>query len=426
MFRQFRRLKSFAARRAPALRGVTQDLRWQWLDWADTARSAIRGDHRDVDKLRIAVPAKRARLARIYIDVSVIDQYDAGTGIQRVVRAIRDHLPGALGQGVEVDYLVVRPPNHRYATVDGKPLDGSAGALFFGLDFATDAIFQNRQQLRRFKADGGRMWFLVHDILPLSHPNWFTPSSRVRYRRWLRVCAALADGFFCVSPVVAEQLKCVLSERYARTALPRIEVVQLGSNFTSADRKSCLSDLPDAPGLDSELFLRAALVVGTLEPRKGHADVLDAYDRLWGDGHQLPLILIGKPGWNTFSLQSRIRRHPQHGRLLFWLENVDDHALHAAYRHCRLAIVPSYAEGYGLPLDEALALGASVLARDIPVFRRHDETAVSYFAADAGADSIAAHILAKQQGEKPRQVLPPLRQWEETARQVARELDCAL
>ena len=363
---------------------------------------------------------------QVYIDVSVIEQNDAGTGIQRVVRSLREHLPLALGPAVRAEHVIIPQPFGRYVTRRGAPLTGAPGALFLGLDFATDAIYRNRQQLLEFKRNGGALWFLLHDILPLSHPRWFTASSRVRYRRWLRVCAALADGFLCVSPVVAAQLKGLLEERFPRSTMPRIAVVQLGSDITNADRQLSLSDLPDAPGLDSELFRRAALIVGTLEPRKGHADVLDAYDRLWGDGHQLPLVLIGKPGWNTFQLQSRIRRHPQHGRLLFWLENVDDHALHAAYRHCRLVIVPSHAEGYGLPLDEALALGASVLARDIPVFRRHDETAVSYFAADAGADSTAAHILAKQQGEKPRQALPPLRQWEETARQVARVLDCAL
>ena len=266
---------------------------------------------------------------------------------------------------------------------------------------------------------------MVHDILPVSHPQWFTSAAGLKYRRWLRVCAALADGILCVSPVVAVQLEDLLSRRYGRTDLPRIVTIDLGSDITPADRELDASELPVADGLDTAKFNRAALVVGTLEPRKGHADVLAAFNLLWNDGHDIPLILIGCGGWNTNALQYRIRQHQQHGRLLFWLDDVNDHALHAAYRHSRLVIVPSLAEGYGLPLDEALALGTPVLARNIPVFRRHHDGPVSYFAERADAASIAAAILAAHAAAGGPRRLAPLRQWDDTARQVARELGCA-
>jgi glycosyltransferase involved in cell wall biosynthesis len=356
----------------------------------------------------------------------VIHVNDAGTGIQRVVRSLRDHLPAALRPEIEHELLIVRNSREGYVTSAGTGFAGAPGSLFFGLDFATESIFRAQHALRKFKLDGGQIWFLVHDILPVSHPHWFTPASRLRYRRWLRVCAALADGILCVSPVVAAQLEELLSLRYGSTNLPRIATIDLGSDFTPADRELAAAGLPVAAGLDNAKFNRAALVVGTLEPRKGHADVLAAFDLLWRDGHDIPLILIGRVGWNTDALQGRICRHPQYGHLLFWLRDVDDHALHAAYRHCRLVIVPSLAEGYGLPLDEALAAGAPVLARDIPVFRRHDDDApVSYFAERADAASIASSILAAHAAADGPRRLAPLRQWGDTARQVARELGCA-
>lgn len=408
------------------VRQTSQALRWRLLDWADrilfvpvVERTAIR---------LLAGPQNGGSLKpvkRIYVDVSVIHMSDAGTGIQRVVRSLREHLPAALSPEIEQELLIVRDSRVGYITSAGTRLVGAPGSLFFGLDFATDSIFQSRHALRRFKQAGGQLWFLVHDILPVSHPQWFTHASRLKYRRWLRVCAALADGILCVSPVVAAQLEDLLSRRYGRTDLPRIATIDLGSDITPADRELDTSELPVADGLDNAKFNRAALVVGTLEPRKGHADLLAAFNLLWKDGHDLPLILIGRAGWNTDALQFRIRQHPQYGRLLFWLDDVNDHALHAAYRHSRLVIVPSLAEGYGLPLDEALALGTPVLVRDIPVFRRHDDAPVSYFAERADAASIAASILAAHAAAVGPRRLAPLHQWDDTARQVARELACA-
>lgn len=241
----------------------------------------------------------------------------------------------------------------------------------------------------------------------------------------MRVVAALADGIMCVSPVVANQLEQLLTKRYGVKELPPIVTVELGSDITLADRELAVSELPVATGLDVPKFKNAALVVGTLEPRKGHADVLAAFELIWAADHGIPLVLIGRAGWNTGALQRRIRQHPQFERLLFWLEDVDDHALHAAYRHCRLVIVPSLAEGYGLPLDEALALGSPVLARNIAVFGRHIDRRISYFAEHADAASIADAIIAAHNAAHGPRRMAPLRQWEETARQVANALGCA-
>lgn len=400
-------------------------VRWQLLDWVD--RSLFVPAVERVAVRRLAPPRRGDSpdpVTRIHIDISVIHMNDAGTGIQRVVRSLRNHLPAALRPGIEHEMMIVRDSRVGYVSVAGEPLAGAPGSLFFGLDFATDSIFAARQSLADFKRAGGRIWFLVHDILPLSHPHWFTPASRLKYRRWLRTCAALADGFLCVSPVVAAQLKDLLEQHYRRPDLPRIATIELGSDIALTSR-AIEGELPAATGLDSATFTRAALVVGTLEPRKGHADVLAAFDLLWADGHDIPLVLIGKVGWGTSALQQQIRDHPQHGRLLFWLDDVDDHALHAAYRQCRMVVVPSLAEGYGLPLDEALAVGAPVLARDIAVFRRHDAAPVRYFAADADASAIADALLAVYAAAEGPRRLAALRTWDDTARQVARELGCA-
>lgn len=402
------------------------DLRWRFRDFTDRLIFPPEREAHMVARARALLPPSPShRPERLLIDLSVINNHDAGTGIQRVVRSLRDRLPEAVDPGIMIEPVIVRKLRKGYVTLAGEELRGGPTSLFFGLDFSTDAVHRARKQLHALRRTGTPLWFLVHDVLPMSHPHWFTSPSRLKYRRWMRVCAALADGIFCVSPEVSRQVADLMISRYKRTDLPHIVTVTPGSNITAIDSQVGPEHLPQVPGLDPAGFARAVLVVGTLEPRKGHSDALAAFDLLWRQGHDIPLVLIGRPGWNTAGLQAAVRQHEQYGRLLFWFDDASDNTLHAAYRYCRLTLVPSLAEGYGLPLDEALALGSPVLARDIQVFHRHHQNGIRYFSEGADAASLAATILstlAESNGKRSMQILPD---WGTTAQECAKALNCA-
>lgn len=408
------------------LHGQYIALRWRLHDLADRLAFPPKREARMVARIRASLPPPSSRPPeRLLVDLSVINKHDAGTGIQRVVRSIRDRLPQAVRPGVKVEPVIVRKLREGYVTISGNGLAGGPDSLFLGLDFATDAVHRSRRQLLALRRTGTPMWFVVHDILPLSHPQWFTYPSRLKYRRWMRQCAALADGVFCVSPDVSRQVAQLMAERYARPDLPRIVTITPGSDITAADRQIGTEPLPAASRLDAAAFAHAVLVVGTLEPRKGHADALAAFERLWDRGHDIPLVLIGRAGWGTAALQAAIRQHERYGDQLFWFDDASDDTLHAAYRHCRLTLIPSLAEGYGLPLDEALALGSPVLARDIPVFRRHHQDQVHYFPETADPAALADAILASLDREPTPDAFPALPDWDMTARQFVTALDSA-
>jgi hypothetical protein len=111
------------------------------------------------------------------------------------------------------------------------------------------------------------------------------------------------------------------------------------------------------------------LMVGTVEPRKRHAQVLEAFEQLWAAGEDVNLAIVGKVGWNVDPLIQRLRGHPERERRLFWLEGISDEMLTKVYGCATALIVASLGEGFGLPLIEAAQHHLSVIARDIPVFR---------------------------------------------------------
>jgi glycosyltransferase involved in cell wall biosynthesis len=118
-------------------------------------------------------------------------------------------------------------------------------------------------------------------------------------------------------------------------------------------------------GLERGYFL----FVGTLQPRKNVTALLEAYDRLpksVQSAHQL--VIVGRYGWGVPELRDALRARRAAHRVV-WLEYVEREVLHAVYRDAGAFVFPSLAEGFGLPVLEALASGLPVVASDLPVVR---------------------------------------------------------
>lgn len=327
------------------------------------------------------------KLQRVFVDVSVIYEHDAGTGIQRVVRALS---LGLCAQATTLDFelhFVAAGRDTPYHTIpwphdseayDSITIDGRPGDVFIGLDYSLDAIRWNANQLACFRRNGGRLWFLVHDLLPLENPEWFSRYTVLRYRAWFDILATVADGFLCNSLQTESQLRNSLQRLHGLEGGYLTKVLPMGYQFENGSQVQ----RPTSDRLASFLRRRPApyfLQVGTLEPRKGHSDVLDAFDILWAAGFGGALVFVGKKGWKMDNLYFRINSHPLLGRMLFWFDDVNDAQLNRMYRECKGLIIASLAEGFGLPLIEALGHRTPVLARDLKVFRQHEACGVEYF-----------------------------------------------
>jgi glycosyltransferase involved in cell wall biosynthesis len=188
----------------------------------------------------------------------------------------------------------------------------------------------------------------VHDLVALEHPDLHPPRSVVMQRAQLRAAITRADVVIAVSHATANTLKTHGVDP------DRIVVAPNGATrFRERDR----SVVPDDPYV---------LAVGSLTPRKGFETLVAAFAGA-GLPSRFRLVIAGADGWDAPAVRQAIERHDRAGRVIC-TGRVSDAQLAALYEGCTAACVPSVAEGFGLPVVEAAALGAVVLASDLPVF----------------------------------------------------------
>lgn len=427
---------SVGARPFPARLGkyIVRKSRWlvdriqkHWFDaWGGrlyvtrARRSAFASASRRAD---VRLDARtEAQAGRLYIDVSVICRSDAATGIQRVVRSVAFLLAQGVGDPEPIfiyahkgRHQVVHLKDGGYVLTDERVVY-AAGDTFVGLDYALDALWRMRGELIRMRRMGVRFWYVVHDFLPLTHPDWFSYPTVLRFRGWLAIIAGTADGFFCVSPPVERELRSVLRLHFGLEEGYRTVVIPMGWNLATdhpsiglpGDFDRVLARLRAAPSM---------LMVGTIEPRKGHAEALAAMEHLWDQGFDANLVLVGGIGWKTDALCAAMENHREADKRLLMLGKVSDEALEYLYAACSGVFVPSLAEGFGLPVVEAIGRSKRVLARDLAVFSQHAGKGVTYFDADADTQELARAIKAWLTGLE--QLDPPrpdlLATWRDTA-----------
>lgn len=312
---------------------------------------------------------------RLLVDISILNRHDAGTGIQRLVKSKLEEFLSRPPEGYVVQpvaatksefYQPVAWRGKFTVSPHGNDVELGEGDIFFGLDLCANILPHHRTRLLEWKRRGANFVFVMYDLLPLQRPEWFSGKLVAAFRRWMPVVVTLADEVQCISKAIADDFERWIQSRYDLNSSDiAISVMPIKASdwMPELAQENCATDLPCVS--DTPFFL----TVGTVEPRKGHADLLDGFERMWSSKPDLAWVIAGRPGWKTAALQSRIKTHPLFGSRLFWLEGADDRQLGNLYKNCHGVILPSHAEGLGLPALEALEMNKPVLARDLPVYR---------------------------------------------------------
>ena len=367
---------------------------------------------------------------QLFIDVAVISKHDAGTGIQRVVRALALALIKTAGSAWEIRFVAAtrRHCYHEIAWPDQKqaenfePIQGKPGDIFLGLDYSLDTVRRHRKQLASFRRNGGALWFLVHDLLPLEKPEWFSRNTVIRYKAWLGILAGIADGFLCNSQQTELDLRKNLTKVFGLSSGYDCAVLPMGPNIAEVLLPAREHEaLPTRFDLNQPFFL----MVGTLEPRKGHFDIVAAFNQLWRNGAQEKLVLVGRMGWEVAELKEAIVNNPERDHRLFWFDDVADAELYNLYELCSGGIIASYGEGFGLPLIEMLGHNKPVLARDLAIFRSHESAGVRYFPMKADTQQLCDHIQnwMKDVQDGAITVKKPQYSWQDSAQTLMNAID---
>lgn len=198
----------------------------------------------------------------------------------------------------------------------------------------------------------------VHDLIPIDHPEYCRPGDDAKHRARMRNVAAHADRVLVNSAFTAERLQA-FAAACGRADLP-VSVAPLG-----VDRP---------PPADAAPFPAARpyfVTVGTIEARKNHLLLLNIWRRLTETlGPSAPrLVVIGRRGWEIEAVADMLERSPPLEATVLETGPVDDRLLARLMAGARALLMPSFTEGFGLPVAEALAAGVPVIASDIPAHR---------------------------------------------------------
>lgn len=205
---------------------------------------------------------------------------------------------------------------------------------------------------------GARVVVMIHDTIPLDLPGTQRPGTVASFRARLAAVAGHADLVIHVSAATKRDAERHMA-RFGR--VPPGIVAHPGVTLAAPDPSLVPVGLcPETPYFVS---------LGTIEPRKNHHLLLDIWERFAAEGAQAPhLLILGHRGWNNEAVFRRLDALPP-GGLVREVAGLPDAAVAAILGGATALLMPSRAEGFGLPVAEAAARGVPVIAADLPVYR---------------------------------------------------------
>ncbi|PXX23818.1 MULTISPECIES: glycosyltransferase family 1 protein [Burkholderia] len=211
---------------------------------------------------------------------------------------------------------------------------------------------------RAASSAGTRTVVMVHDLIPITHPHYCRSASVRKHARRITTTLRFAAGIVTNSQATLRALTAFADEN--GLPMPPAAVARLGVDT---------EPLPVSSGRN--IARPHFVMVGTIEPRKNHWFILHLWRELvarWGNA--VPqLVIVGRQGWKCANELDMLKQCPELQEVVVYLPDCSDATMFAQLRSASALLFPSFVEGYGLPIAEALSMGVPVLASNLAVFR---------------------------------------------------------
>ena len=263
--------------------------------------------------------------------------------------------------------------------IQNNEIEPSARDVYFmpELQIRGIQIPANHPRPGQLREKGVQTYAVLYDILPLQMPQYFEEKTAKAFYPYVRDMISDYDGILTDSRAVSDE---VIQYCMDHRELQIDHTVKIGWFHNGVDTFAEATDA-DSDGPDIAEFFsgQVFLMVGTIEPRKGHQLVFKAFEELWGAGCGAKLCFIGRAGWSMEGFIEQLKAHKENGHKFLFLEGASDQILHFAYTHSAALIQASAGEGFGLPIIEAGQYGLPVICSDIPVFHEIADVNAIYF-----------------------------------------------
>lgn len=403
-------------------RSMKESLSWRLtapLRWCDAAVRSAKTRRVKVDRNKTFSWLDRAVFQRsgksILADYSLTLEDRSSPGMRRVTKGL---LRGAMEAGLSYVPVDLRGGEIRDISPQfgGKKFDLGFPEVKCSAFLLADAGWEYADALRplleRLRNSGIPSAALVHDAIPFDHPDLCLPGSVDGFSNWMDTVFDYCSNVICVSEYSAERVRHHLALRRPDRLGHCMVRSWLPGNETWAGQPAEDQLVP------ADDFI---LCVGTVEPRKNYAMLLQAMDALWAESStDCTLVIFGATGWKTDEFAKLMKTHPEWGKRLWWFDGGTDEHLHALYDACTVFALPSIDEGFSQPLSEAASLGKPAVMSDLPVFRERVTSGGYYFDLQDMSSLKRALLAALAPGAEPTQVRQTT--WVESARSMMRML----
>jgi glycosyltransferase involved in cell wall biosynthesis len=216
-----------------------------------------------------------------------------------------------------------------------------------------------KRKLERFENLDLRIYLFVHDLFPVSNPEWFNKRQITQFRKSMKKAFQVSHTVICASEFVKSEILKLFPMQI--TSIDKILTVKLACSNLEVE-----TDKVNRDGI---------VVLGTIEPRKNVSLILDWIEAF---NPKEKVWFIGRKGWESPQTFIRMDKLALKGKII-WIEDASDQdvAFHLGRR--RVGILASEAEGFGLPILEYARFGLHILARDIPSFKEINSAGTFYF-----------------------------------------------